>query len=552
MDGLKKFKMVKPNQNIFTKYKEMYLINSYRNATAPIVLPANTFIGGVASVINTPALLAAKLQNYPSGTAFDEANITNFTTNGSDISCYIGVDYRINNSSPFTAASIGDILTYYYDNERLKSMINSFNGQTNLKYLDLLGLINIGTNSYSLHGCTNLKILNFPNLLTWNDTSSIQYPETIEIINIARCTTLGAVNDNNMFHYTKLGIKIYANPYLQTNNAGGLEGDLVDFTNITWVTNFTAPNPITDLSVGTIYGTAIRLNFTAPTGSTNAIDFYEVYVNGFYKRRIVSGGYVTGLTLNTTYNIEVKPVDIYYNKSTSNIVNVTTNATYTIPTANIVSYYKMENNVFDSIGTNNGTATAITYEAGAVGQRAVFDGASSKIVIPDSNNLSFTDGTNDLPFSFSFQFMTNNVSVNQMIINKLNSAREYYLYLVGGKLRFFLEGPASNSIYVETSAFTFVNGTFYNIIVTYDGSKSVNGLKININEIEQTTTKVSTGTYTGMVNGGDAVVIGTHGNQTTAQYLNGKLDEVSIWNTALTEGQILEINAKLNSGQSLI
>lgn len=34
-DGLKKFKMVKPNQNIFTKYKEMYLINSYRNATAP-------------------------------------------------------------------------------------------------------------------------------------------------------------------------------------------------------------------------------------------------------------------------------------------------------------------------------------------------------------------------------------------------------------------------------------------------------------------------------------------------------------------------------------
>ena len=29
--------MVKPNQNIFTKYKEMYLINSYRNATAPAI-----------------------------------------------------------------------------------------------------------------------------------------------------------------------------------------------------------------------------------------------------------------------------------------------------------------------------------------------------------------------------------------------------------------------------------------------------------------------------------------------------------------------------------
>lgn len=47
----------------------------------------------------------------------------------------------------------------------------------------------------------------------------------------------------------------------------------------------------------------------------------------------------------------------------------------------------MDGNALDSKGTNNGTATAITYEAGMVGQRAIFNGTTSKIDCGNAANL---------------------------------------------------------------------------------------------------------------------------------------------------------------------
>lgn len=86
------------------------------------------------------------------------------------------------------------------------------------------------------------------------------------------------------------------------------------------------PNPITDLSAGTIYNTAIKLNFTPPS-STNAIDYYDLYLNGILQsqRITASGQYVIGLTPSTNYDITLKAVDIFHNKSVvSNIVALST------------------------------------------------------------------------------------------------------------------------------------------------------------------------------------------------------------------------------------
>ena len=71
---------------------------------------------------------------------------------------------------------------------------------------------------------------------------------------------------------------------MQTINSGGVEGDLALFdslgtNSVVYVTNFTPPNPVINLSAGTIYNTAVQLNFTPPT-SVNGVDFYEVYLNG--------------------------------------------------------------------------------------------------------------------------------------------------------------------------------------------------------------------------------------------------------------------------------
>ena len=292
--------------------------------------PANTFIGGVASVINTKELLAAKLRNYPSGTAFNEADIHNFTIVGDDIKCYIGVDYKIFVNYAFASIT----LNKYIDNDNhLKEFGTTTFESCPLPYLELNGLLTISGHS-SFNAAPLVKHLIFPNLISISYgglRSNSLMPG--KIMYIPNCTNLGGSNlDNTVFLNTSKDSYIYAHPSLSTNNAGAPDGDLASaIANgaiVRYVQNFTAPNPITDLSVGTIYGTDIQLNFTAPTGSVNAIDFYEVYVNGKYNNKISgSGGYATGLTLNTSYQIEVKPIDIYYNKSTSNIVTQATSAT---------------------------------------------------------------------------------------------------------------------------------------------------------------------------------------------------------------------------------
>lgn len=83
------------------------------------------------------------------------------------------------------------------------------------------------------------------------------------------------------------------------------------------------PNPITDLSTGTVYNTGIELFFTPPSTTTDVVVYYECYADGVLKNIIYgSGEYITGLTKNTNYNLTV--VVVYQNdlKSiASNVVN---------------------------------------------------------------------------------------------------------------------------------------------------------------------------------------------------------------------------------------
>jgi hypothetical protein len=128
-------------------------------------------------------------------------------------------------------------------------------------------------------------------------------------------------------------LKIYAHPSMATINSGGVEGDLaraiIRGATVRYVTNFTKPNPVTSLSTGTITTTTVQINFTSPTGSTNTYDFSEVYVknaSGYweYKSKIASGGYLTGLTTATHYDLKIVARDIYYN-GTESFLSTNTN-----------------------------------------------------------------------------------------------------------------------------------------------------------------------------------------------------------------------------------
>jgi len=281
---------------------------------------ANTFIGGVASTITTSGALATKL-----GIASNR--ITNFKIVGSDIECRISGSYVIPDSCFRSDTSI----TYYYDYENC-TLINyrAFRDCTNLSEVVFDNVTYI--DSQAFYKSVNLKKAILKSVITigfqaFDGDGIISKLSTLYAPN---CTILGGTIGFDFVFRNQLNVIFYCHPSLATNNAGAPDGDITNtaFSNKViprYVTNYTPPSSITNLSVGNVYGTAVQLNFTAPS-STNAIDYYEVWLNGVNsgKRITASGEYAIGLTLNTAYTFQLIPVDIFYNKSTSNSLTVST------------------------------------------------------------------------------------------------------------------------------------------------------------------------------------------------------------------------------------
>jgi len=309
---------------------------------------ANTEIGGVASTISTPALLAAKL-------GILESRITNFSIVGSDIKCKITGSYAM----PANAFAENNNITYFNDETGLViSLIayDCFKNANNLKYTYFPNCADVqGTTHYSLNASTQLDYIYIP-----------------------RSTLLGSsVGDNGIFQFiTRPSWLLYVHPSLATNNAGNPDGDLVYASGrnaqIRYVTNFTAPDAISTLAAGNVYNTAIQINFTAPS-STNTIEWYELYVNGVYSKKIISGQYAMNLLTSTSYSFTVYSVDIFRNKSlVSNVLTQSTNTSPFMARDRMISYYKLDetsgSTANDSFSTQHLTNTSVSInQSGKIG-----------------------------------------------------------------------------------------------------------------------------------------------------------------------------------------
>lgn len=472
------------------------------------IQPPNTFIGGVSATISTASALATKL-------GISVGRIENFTIEGSDIKCKItGGNYVISQFDQFFDTS--GIITYYRDLDGLVSGLGNLAFyNTTIAEVYTPNATSIGTAAFdqNIALSNNLKILYAP-----------------------RCTSIGdTVLNNNVFRSGNLGGgKIYVDPSLQTINSGGVEGDiayLATGNTINYVTNFTAPNPVTTLSAGTIYNTAVQLNFTAPS-STNAIEYYELSLNGVLQtqRITASGQYITGLTPSTSYNITLIAVDIFYNKSVvSNSLSVTTNTTETVPTTGLISYYKLDETItgdaVDVVSAQNLTNTAVTInQSGKVGTSYLSNASSQKL----QSNLATPIVGN---FSLNAWIYKTAGNTDDALIFQQgnNSSIGFGLYL-WSDTRFYIRINST----IHTSNYYVPLNTWINVSVVYNGSN----IKIYINStLQQTitnTTNPTSSTIRSLFYG-------------TSQFY-GKIDEVAIYNTALTQ---TEIDLLYNSGSGI-
>lgn len=222
------------------------------------------------------------------------------------------------------------------------------------------------------------------------------------------------------------------------------------------------------------------------------------------------------------------------------------------PAGNLIFYMKLDSDVLDSVGTNNGTPTAITYAPGKVGNAAVFNGTSSFISVPDANNLTFTDGANDLPFSLSFpiKFNTKNTSY---FFGKDGSAtkREWLVSITGSGLTFYLfnaDNSARISMYYPTANIPL--DTWINVTITYSGNKLDSGVKFYINAVPVLYTVANIGTYTGMSNTAANLFIGK--SEFIAGQLNASISYIAIFNKELNQAEVTNVNDKTNAGTHLI
>jgi len=203
--------------------------------------------------------------------------------------------------------------------------------------------------------------------------------------------------------------------------------------------------------------------------------------------------------------------------------------------------------------TTDVTGKVGTLQGGATisGNTLVCDGVDNYLSIPDSADLSFTNGSSDLPFSIIIWFKTTAPTTRQFLISKRTlSIYEWqfeYRATSGAGLEFvMLNQTASTSLSRYDAGTTLTSGRWYCAAVTYSGSETTAGLKIyqDAVRVDDSGTNIF---YAGMDNTTNPVSIGCL--PTNVLPLSGAVGTTLIYNRELS---IEEITREYNRGAARI
>jgi hypothetical protein len=201
--------------------------------------------------------------------------------------------------------------------------------------------------------------------------------------------------------------------------------------------------------------------------------------------------------------------------------------------------YWTADNIATDVHVNNlgGSFTGATYTTGINGQSFDFgSGNQSRYVdVPDNNLLSFTDGTNDVPFSIRcWVWFDSKSSWGNWLINKRNNStqQEYQFTFFSNQLVFFKFSQGSGSVFVGTNTgINPANNQWHHLFYTDNGTKF--GGKIYLNGIDITSGHTESGSYVKMQNGTNFMRFGGDAWNTPpldSLKHRGRLDEIAIFN----------------------
>jgi hypothetical protein len=236
----------------------------------------------------------------------------------------------------------------------------------------------------------------------------------------------------------------------------------------------------------------------------------DSYINTVSQRLFTQGGYSVNTSnllsfIQTYFDNGGVPI-LLYNTSLSNNLSVTQTSMYNLGSnATIASY----------VNGNNTTMRITDTPAGEVG---LYASASSQRV-----NTNYLNNVSNI----TWVGWVKPVSVrNQVLIwNSANDATRLSLQLMNNANIGFWNNSAVN----QTSGFSYATNTWLHLVLTKNG----NDFKLYCNGIERLAiTVTSTASNGNLIVGGDTA---------RGDYINGRIDNVSVHETTLTAPQILNI-----------
>jgi len=184
----------------------------------------------------------------------------------------------------------------------------------------------------------------------------------------------------------------------------------------------------------------------------------------------------------------------------------------------------------DNDGTATGGLTSGDLIDGEIGKGWNLDGFNDWINFQDDDSLSFLDGGGDTPVTFKAWVNMDDATTFRILL-KYSSTHEYFFTFTSTDklfIRFYTD--ASNAIGQQsTDGQTALEGSWHQVVATYDGSETSGGINLYIDGSSPAMTAVNAGSYTGMSNTTEVLRSGTY-----TGFSDGRFDEIQILGAELT------------------
>jgi hypothetical protein len=224
----------------------------------------------------------------------------------------------------------------------------------------------------------------------------------------------------------------------------------------------------------------------------------------------------------------------------------------------LIAWWRAEGNALDSAGTNNGTPNNITYTNGVVGQAFELNGTSSYVQVPDSAGLLNFDVRSN---NFTVALWVNLASLSQrqdFIIDRgttENQPCSYDIYFDSDVGRFVANcwdgGLSGVNVDVPSVTTPTTNKWYYLAMVCQSGQ-----ITLYVNGNQELGAPVGDGagpiippTYGSTLNTEGARTIGRFAGGSYQHYTHGALDEIQIYNRALSSAEIQALYNNPGSSQ---